>query len=70
MQREVPTWLAALVIGAVVLVVVGVFVYLQRRQPPTVPEEQIKNPPNPAFTARPNMPPMQPGAPSPAAPGR
>ncbi|MCS7264862.1 MAG: hypothetical protein NZ805_08525 [Armatimonadetes bacterium] len=59
MRREIPTWLAAVIIVAVILVVIGTFVYLQRRQPPTTPAELIKNPPNPAFTARPNMPPMQ-----------
>jgi len=68
MMRDVPTWLAALVVGLALLVVIGIFVWRARQNAPTpqVPTEVLKQFPQ---GSRPQIPGMGPAAvPRPAPP--
>ncbi|MCS7224702.1 MAG: hypothetical protein NZ959_09145 [Armatimonadetes bacterium] len=59
MTRPVPLWLGVVVIALVILVV-GFFVWRSNRPPAMMTEEQLRNPPNPAVTARPHLTPTAP----------
>lgn len=68
-MRKLPTWMAALIIVLVVFIVIGLFLWQARRQPPTpqVPAEVLEK-----FQqgGRPHIPGMGPAAVPRAAPSK